>query len=320
MSASIHVVIVNWNTGRYLEDCLRSLEAASVGPHTVLRVTVVDNASEDGSADGLEDLRLPLEILRNSRNTGFAAACNQGAAGSEADYLLFLNPDTRVRLDTLVTVAAFMEGEKAADVGICGVRLVDGTGAPAISCARFPTLRIFVGKMTGLDRALPRVFPPHHLEPAETRASRPVDQVIGAFFLVRRDLFVRLGGFNEVYFLYFEEVDLALRARQAGWRSFLLTEASAVHAENVSSNQVRDVRLYHSLRSRLLFVHRHWPRRHGIACLVLMLSVEPVARLAQAARRGDSEELAGTAAAYRRLLRDLPRIRRATTGASQSAP
>jgi N-acetylglucosaminyl-diphospho-decaprenol L-rhamnosyltransferase len=302
---SVHIVIVNWNTGRYLQECLESI-ALSNGPGVAIaRVTVVDNASSDGSATGLDDLPLPLDVVRNSDNAGFAAACNQGAAGSTGDYLLFLNPDTRLRKDTLATVTAFMDSERARDVGICGARMLDDAGHDRISCARFPTLRVLLGKMTGLDVALPQLFPRHHLPTAETRESRLVDQVIGAFFFVRRELFNRLGGFDVRYFLYFEEVDFALRAREQGALSYFLRDASVVHAESVSSAQIPDVRLYHSLRSRRLYARAHWPSWEAHILDALTLTVELVARLARAALRRRRSELGHTVVAYRWFVADV---------------
>lgn len=307
MSASVHIVVVNWNTGGYLRDCLASIALAESSAVTVAQVTVIDNASSDHSANGLDDLPLPLELIRNEANVGFAVACNQGAAGSTADYLLFLNPDTRLFPDTLAAVTGFMESEQSAGIGICGVQVVDGDGDLEISCARFPTLRVLFGKMTGLHRVLPRLFPGHHLTAAEMHESRIVDQVIGAFYFVRRDLFTRLDGFDERYFLYFEEVDFALRAYRQGVRSYFLKEASVLHVGNVSSNQVLGSRLYHSLGSRLLFAYRHWPRWQASLLVFLILTVELTARLATAALRRNGSELSATAVAYRRLLGDLRR-------------
>jgi N-acetylglucosaminyl-diphospho-decaprenol L-rhamnosyltransferase len=307
MPGSIHITIVNWNTGPYLGDCLASIAAADAPGVTLERVTVVDNASSDGSARGLGERGLPLEVIANDRNIGFAAACNQGAAGTTADYLLFLNPDTRLFEDSLARVTSFMDGEQSEGIGICGAEMVDGGGRGTISCARFPTLRVMFGKMTGLHRVMPRLFPGHHLTVAETQRSRFVDQVIGAFFFVRRDLFEQLGGFDTRYFLYFEEVDFARRALLHGARSYFLKQARVLHAENVSSAQVRDVRLYHSLRSRRLYAYKHWTRRQAQALDVLTLSVELTARLTSAALRRSGSDLVAIGSGYRRFLADLVR-------------
>jgi len=307
MTGSIHIVIVNWNTGDYLRQCLQSIVLADLDDVKVARVTVIDNASTDGSAAHRDDLGLPLEVVHNSSNIGFAAACNQGAAGCEADYLLFLNPDTRLFPDTLAVVTGFMDSERAAHIGICGGQILDPAGGPALSCSRFPTLPVLFGRITGLDLVLPRLFPSHHLTPAETRHSGLVDQVIGAFFLVRRELFTRLGGFDTRYFTYYEEVDFALRALRQGFRSYFLKEARILHAGSVSSDQVRDVRLYHSLRSRLIYARRHWPRWQAILLAVLTLGVELPARLTMALLRRSRSDFSATASAYGMLVGDLRR-------------
>jgi GT2 family glycosyltransferase len=166
---------------------------------------------------------------------------------------------------------------------------------------------VLLGKSTGLHRVLPHAFPSHHLNAAETQRSRVVDQVIGAFFFVRRELFARLDGFDRRYFIYFEEVDFALRARRHGARSYFLKEAKALHVGNVSSNQVPVSRLYHSLRSRRLYAYEHWPRRQAHLLVGLTLSVELTARLARAALRRSRSEIAATAAAYRMFVDDLVR-------------
>lgn len=311
MIASIHIIIVNWNTGRYLRDCLASIASSEDAEAMVARVTVIDNASSDDSARGLDDLKLPLEVIRNGRNIGFAAGCNQGAADSTSDYLLFLNPDTRLSPDALTTVRRFMQSEEAAQIGICGVQMVDESGRTDISCARFPSPRVLVGEALGLHLVLPRLFPRHQLIAAELRESRVVDQVIGAFFFVRRALFTELDGFDERYFMYFEEVDFALRARRRGARSYFLREASVFHAGNVSSNQVRGTRLYHSLRSRLVFAYQHWPRRQADLLAVLTFAVELPARLTKAAVRGSRSDISATFSGYRLLGADVLRRARA---------
>jgi N-acetylglucosaminyl-diphospho-decaprenol L-rhamnosyltransferase len=273
----VDVVLVNWNTGPYLARCLRTL-ADSRGV-SLARIVVVDNASDDGSADDLaRDLPadLPLVTIRNEENRGFAAACNQGAALGDAAHLLFLNPDTEVYPDTLVTALAALE-EDPASRAICGGRLQRPDGTFALSASRFPTLGNVVGGVLRLPGLVPR-----HLRPDELRSSRTVDQVIGAFFLVRRDVFEALGGFDERYFVYYEEVDLARRALAQGWTSYFAHEARLVHVENVSARRSGGKALFYSLRSRTLYARRHWPRWQQVLLVVFTLLIELPLRILRA--------------------------------------
>src|SRR4051812_45766920 len=127
---TLHVVIVNWNSGQQLRECLGSFGAVANDEITVSCVTVVDNASTDGSADGLACVA-PLHVIRNAENRGFAAACNQGAARTEADFLLFLNPDTRLLTGSLEEPARYLRERKHASVGIVGIQLRELQGKVA---------------------------------------------------------------------------------------------------------------------------------------------------------------------------------------------
>jgi N-acetylglucosaminyl-diphospho-decaprenol L-rhamnosyltransferase len=250
---------------------------------------------------------LPLKVIRNSHSIGWGAGCNQGAADSAADYLLFMNSDMRLFPETLATVTTFMDSDRAEGIGICGAQMVDKDGRPTISCSRFPTLRLQFGKMTGLNALFPTLFPNHHLSEAETQESRPVEQVIGAFYFVRRDVFTKLGGFDQRYFLYFDDVDLALRARREGAGTYFLKDAIVFHAENVSTNQTRDLQVYHLLRSRILFTYRYWSRWQASLLVFLALTVELPARLTRAALNRNRLDFFATARAYGWLLRDFAR-------------
>jgi N-acetylglucosaminyl-diphospho-decaprenol L-rhamnosyltransferase len=300
---AVDVVVVNWNTGDCLRACLAAL-AGSTGPVRFGRVVVVDNASTDGSADlpdrfaSAEAGGLPVALLRNPANRGFAAACNQGARLGSAPYLLLLNPDTIVQPDAVAAVVGFLESAAGGSVGICGgsVRRPDGT--PGISASRFPTLGNVAAGMVGLDRLAPRLFPPRHIPPAELSGSGPVDQVIGAFFLVRRALWDQLCGLDERYFLYYEEVDFCLRARRLGWRAHLLADARLVHLANVSARRSGALALHHSLRSRTRYAARHWTRPRTAGLVALTVGVELPLRLARAAGRGGPELRAVAAAAW----------------------
>lgn len=308
---SLAIVTVNWNSGDLLRACVGSLRRALTGSFALERMTVVDNASRDGSADGLEPAAgngVPIAVLRNPENRGFAAACNQGAAGSAADYLLFLNPDTRLSAASLAPAMAFLEKPINAGIGTLGIRLIDEAGHTQRACARAPTAGRLVAQGLGLDRAFPHLFPPHFMTEWDHADTRDVDQVMGAFLIIRRRLFEELGGFDERFFVYFDDVDLCLRVRRAGRRVVHFAGAEAYHRGCGTTDQVRDVRLFYSLRSRLLFAAKHFAPLPAAAVTVTTLLVEPLARLALAALRRAPGEAGEVLRGTRLLWADLPRL------------
>src|SRR5205823_7218964 len=134
-------------------------------------------------------------------------------------------------------------------IGIAGIQLLDADGRIARTCARFPTPGRFFSKMLGLDTILPAAFAPHFMVEWDHNHNREVDQVMGAFFLVRRSVFEALGGFDERFFVYFEEVDFSLRARKLGWRTFYLSVAQAYHwGSGPVTKPAQATRLFYSLR------------------------------------------------------------------------
>jgi N-acetylglucosaminyl-diphospho-decaprenol L-rhamnosyltransferase len=288
---SVDIVIVNWNTGPYLRGCLESVAAARGSTYELGNVVVVDNASTDGSLDRLQGIDLPLEIIRNDENRGFSVACNQGAEAGTADLILFLNPDTRLFPETLDSTVAFMANPANAQLGICGAQMLGEDGQRQFSCARFPTFTMFVAHMIGLTRVLPRWFPPQRLTPEEVRHSGIVDQVIGAYFMIRRSVFEALGGFDERFFVYLEDVDLAYRARRLGYPSYFLADVPVYHKEMASSDQVRGRRLFYLLRSRTRYARKHWPAWQAVLLAGLILTVEFPVRAIVSAVRGRPGEL-----------------------------
>ncbi len=326
IAGTIDVVIVNWNAGPYLRRTVEALARSEQRRFAFGRVVIVDNASTDGSLDGLEGpdgqgipeaeapARLPLEIIRNDTNSGFAAACNQGAADSEAEYLLFLNPDVEVEpqtLDRCVSAAVEMP-----DVGAIGVQLVDRQGVPQLSCSRFPTPARFTSRALGLDRLAPRRFPPHYLTEFDHRTSRRVDQVMGAFLFTPRRTFKMLGGFDERFFVYFEEVDYCYRLVKNGWSTYFLSSARAFHKGNSTTETVPSIRLFYNLRSRLAFGYKHFARRGALLQTLSTLTIEFVSRMLVSLFGGSpTAVLRG----YRLLWRELPAIPRAPRS-TQVAP
>jgi len=313
-ATSVDVVIVNWNTGPYLRRAVDSVLRSETSTVRVERVVVVDNCSTDASLEGVEDASPAVEVLRNSHNVGFAAGCNQGAARGTAEFVLFLNPDAAVAPDAIERSAGFMTSSAGADVAVCGGTVVDHAGRADCSCARLPTLSVVFGRMTRLSRLLPRWFPPSYLGDDELVADRAVPEVIGAYFFARRAAFDRLGGFDERFFLYYEEVDFCCRAQLCGWRVYFIRDVRAEHAGRVSTDQAKGARLFHSLYSRGIYARTHWPRWQYATLVVTTYLVELPARLVSAALAGRVAAAGDVVLAYRLLLsahvgaRLLPRL------------
>jgi hypothetical protein len=299
---TLHIVIVNWNSGWQLQECLSSLEAVSHDAVTLVRVTVVDNDSRDHSADGLTCIA-PLTVIRNAENRGFAAACNQGAAGAPADFLLFLNPDTRLMHGSLEGPAGYLQAPEHASVAIIGIQLIDSEGKVARNTARAPTPRSMIGNSIGLDRLLPSVFPCHFVSEWPHDATRTVDQVMGAFFFVRRAVFEALGGFDERFFVYFEDIDFAVRARELGWSSVYLATAQAFHRGQGTTDAATATRMFYFARSRILYARKHFGSLGAVGVALSSLILEPVVRLVTSPRSAGP-----TLRAFGMLWKDLPAL------------
>lgn len=302
----ISIITVNWNAKKQLQHCIKSLS----GP-LIHQTIVVDNASNDDSEQFVANLP-QVTLIRSNENLGFAKACNLGAKHANAEFFLFLNPDAAVFPDTLERALAYMQAPANSKVGICSVQLLDIYGDVARSCARFPTPAIFLALAVGLNRLIPRLG--HHMAEWPHQDTRDVDQVIGAFFLVRRNLFEALGGFDERFFMYFEEVDFSFRARQHGWRCVYLADVQAFHAGGGTSKQVKARRLFYSLRSRLLYSAKHFSPLAATLVFLTTLLLEPFSRSTLALARRSLPSLKETWHGYFLLWRWLPQwLRHGTT-------
>lgn len=308
-SPRVDIITVNWNAGEQLASCIASIEAH--GGAAVGRVFVVDNGSTDGS-DRVSSASLDLEVIRTGRNLGFGRACNLAAARSDADFLLFLNPDAELRDGAIDQAVAHMATH--AEVGVVGIRLVGREGETHRHCARFPTWRSFIGNSLGLTRIARASFPPVTLVEFDHQTSRPVEHVMGAFYLIRRALFEQVGGFDEDFFVYLEDLDLSRRVAEAGYGSHYLAEAVAYHKQGGTSEQVKAHRLYYALQSNIIYAFKHRPKAEAIGIAAVTLLVEPVSRVARAGFRRSAEEAKFTLQGFGMLYRALPSIARTVRG------
>jgi N-acetylglucosaminyl-diphospho-decaprenol L-rhamnosyltransferase len=280
------VVIVNYETGAWLERCLRSLEDAR-GDVSV-EVIVIDNASSDGSADASE--ALGARLIRNDTNRWLSPAWNQGAAATHAPYLLFLNPDTEWFFGTLADlVAAARRNPRAALVGPM-LRNPDGTVYP--SGRQFPSLvdaigHAFLSPFTRRNRFTRR----YELDGWDRSTEREVDWVSGAAMLIPREAFDAVGGFDEGFPLYGEELDIATRLRDRDRTALFTPAAEVIHAVGVSTGGGRRAHRLVVMHSRALYryyaKHRApgWRRATLLAAWIVLRARAELASLIERLRR-----------------------------------
>jgi GT2 family glycosyltransferase len=315
----LDIVIVNWNSGPLLARCIASLPRACVDGVSIGSVVVVDNASHDGSGSVQAPTGVKIEVIRNARNIGFAAACNLGARGCREGNILFLNPDTELGPDSLAAPLRRLACDTAGRIGIIGIALVTPQGERQRGVARFPTPASMLGQALSLDRVAPKLVPPRFMTDWDHLDTRAVDQVPGAFMLMRRSDFERLGGFDEQFFVYMEDVDLAFRAREAGLASLYMHDCTLTHVGGGTTNRVKDKRLFYMLRSRVLYARKHFGRAGYAAVVVAAMLLEPLTRLVVAAAKSDGASAREVLRAVGWLWRTYP-FRRAIDRGEFGAP
>lgn len=292
----IDIVIVNWNAGQQLKNCIDSIN--QFGCELVDKIVVVDNGSVDGSENAVE--KIPnVTLIRTGENLGFAKACNLGAARGSADMVLFLNPDARLLQGSLFGAQSVLQKPGNESVGIVGVQLIGEDGAVQRTCARFPTPTLMLAKSTGLASVIGNLD--FHMQSWPHNKTKWVDHVIGAFYLIRRSLFEALSGMDERFFVYLEDLDLSYRASQLGYHSLYVADVQAFHKGGGVSEQVKAHRLFYSLRSRILYAFKHFSRLSALLVTAATLMVEPVTRLMFLLLRGRGGEIRDLGRGYQML-------------------
>lgn len=306
----VRVVIVNWNGGDQLVRAIHAVRASQFPAGNGIEITVVDNGSLDGSVGWLrqECVAGTLRLVELGTNAGFASACNRGASDFSGEFLLFLNPDTRVEPDSIRRAVEVFVADTDKTIGIVGIQSIGDDANVQRTCARIPRLWHFVNEALGLASLAPQIFPGLHRLDFDHAESRAVAHVIGAFYLVRTDLFRFLNGFDERFFVYLEDLDFSLRAKRAGYSCYFLADAWMYHKGGGISGKVKDRRLFYSLRSRILYAFKHLGRPSAWVVTIATVVIEPFPRLLRGVLRGSGEEVRNTARAFAMLYRALPKI------------
>jgi N-acetylglucosaminyl-diphospho-decaprenol L-rhamnosyltransferase len=257
------VIVVSWNVRDLLRGCLRSLTPALASLEGGSEIVVVDNASGDGSAE-MVAAEFPAVLLsRNAQNRGFTAANNQGLTLSRGRILLLLNPDTEVVGDALATMAEYMAAHPR--VGALGPQLRYPDGSLQSSRRRFPTLATALVESTVLQEwwGDNRILRRYYMADTPDDAVQPVDWVVGACLMVRREAFEQVGGLDEGFFMYSEDMDWCHRIKVAGWEVIYLPTATVVHYEGKSSEQMVPARHIYFQSSKVRYFRKHHGRAQG---------------------------------------------------------
>lgn len=259
----ISILIVSWNTRSYLARCLRAVPGAAEKLN--VEIIVVDNGSTDGTQAMLAEEFSRVRVIQNRENVGFGSANNIGAKTSRGRALLVLGSDCELGPGALAAMAREMDGDASLGAVLCRLLNPDGSLQPSVHQS-LPSPWGLIGELLFLSSLRYAVYRHPALHPwllrSTTRAHARTHDVAwggGACMLVRRDLFLSLGGFDERFFMYREDMDLCKRIRDAGYRLRYLAEPSAVHHWGKSTAKLPERMLRESYNSRILYFDKHFP-------------------------------------------------------------
>ncbi|MGB9911230.1 MAG: glycosyltransferase family 2 protein [Microgenomates group bacterium] len=227
----LSIIIVSFNVGKLLKECIESILKNK--NELSYEIIIVDNASTDNSVKIVKKLGVKeLRVIENKKNLGFAKAVNQGIKKARGDYILLLNPDTKVKPGSLKNLLSFAKSHP--DVGVIGAKLINPDGSIQSSVYHFPSLwRAFKEFWLGEKGAYEK-YTPLGEKPLE------VDAVTGAVMLISRKTIKKIGLFDERYFMYFEDLDYCRRVKKAGLKIYYLPTVKILHHHGQSAKKVGD--------------------------------------------------------------------------------
>ncbi|MBE7173359.1 MAG: glycosyltransferase family 2 protein [Williamsia sp.] len=281
----LSVIIISYNAKYFLEQCLYAAVKACATIEA--EIYVVDNASADTGIEYLQPQFPSIHFIANTRNVGFAKANNQALQMASGEYILFLNPDTILAEDTLTTCIRFMETDREA--GACGVHMIDGSGRFLPESKRgFPSPLTSFYKLAGFTALFPRSprFARYYLGHLSEQQDGEVDVLAGAFFFTRRKILQRIGGFDEAFFMYGEDIDLSYRIQQAGYKNYYLAQTSIIHFKGESTPKRSPQAIRHFYGAMDIFVKKHYK---GIEANLFSLFIQLLIRLKLVSTKTDKK-------------------------------
>ena len=255
----LSIVILNYNVRYFLELCLQSVEAAV---KTIdAEIIVIDNNSQDDSCAMIKQKFPQVKLIENDKNSGFSRGNNIAVAQAQGKFICILNPDTVVAEDTFLKMLGFAEQQK--DFGAIGCRLIDGRGQFLPESKRnIPVVRVAFQKMLGNANN----YYANHLEAHE---NGKIDILVGAFMFMKREVYQKVNGFDEDYFMYGEDVDISYKILKAGYKNYYLGETTIIHykGESTLKDEKYAKRFYGAMQ---IFYKKHFRRNIIFDALVYM--------------------------------------------------
>ncbi|MGE5683197.1 MAG: glycosyltransferase [Bacillota bacterium] len=253
----LSIIIVNFNVKEFLQNLLNSIQRSS--PQTSKEIIVIDNASDDGSVEIIKEKYPYVKLIANKKNLGFGAANNMGLEMAKGEYILLINPDTIVQEDTFDKLIKFFE--RTPEAGLAGCKVLNSDGTLQLACRRsFPGPWTSFCKVTGLSTLFPksRIFAKYNLTYLDENQTHEVDAISGAFMMMKREVYLSVGGFDPQFFMYGEDLDLCYRIQKAGFKVYYVHETQIIHykGESTKRSSMDETKVFYDAMH--LFVKKHF--------------------------------------------------------------
>jgi len=264
----LSIIIVSWNVKDLLRKCLESIYRET--KNLKFEVFVVDNYSQDKTVEMIKTDFPQINLIANQENVGFASACNQAIREAKGDFVLLLNPDTEILENALKKMVNFMRIHSDAGVASCQILNPDKSLQPSVR--RFPTFSSMSLIMLKIHHLFPKLNSIKYYLASDFDYSKAqeVDQVMGAFFLIRYDVIKKVGLLDKNFYIWFEEVDYCQRLKKHGWKIYYMPEAKIIHYFAQSFQQVTGFKKQLIFnRSLIFYFKKHKPFIDYISLLFL---------------------------------------------------
>lgn len=258
----LSIIIVNYKTKDLTLACIQSVFSSTTSYN--YEIILIDNASNDGTIQSVNEQYPEVVTIANKENVGFSRANNQGIRIAKGRYVLLLNSDTIVQQDTLQTMLDFMDENPI--VGASGCKIVLPDGSLDKACKRgFPTPSASFYYAFGFAKLFPRIrrFNQYQLGYLDPDQQYPIDSLVGAFMLVRRETIEHVGMLDEEFFMYGEDIDWCYRIKEAGWVNYYYPRTQIVHHKGASSRRKPYKIIYEFHRAMILFHNKHYRKKYS---------------------------------------------------------